>query len=171
MTIYSNNVAGLKSKTESLKNIIRNQNIAVFTIQETHFARKGKFSMDNFEIFEAIRKKAKGGSLIGVHKALNPVEVAKYEDEFELLSVEIKIGKKEIVIISGYGPQESWPEAERVPFFTAVEKEVSRAELLGKSVIIQMDSNSKLGSEYIPSDPHIQSPNKKFLLDSLTDII
>ena len=161
--MYSNNVAGLKSKAESLKNVVRSLNVAIFTIQETHFVRKGKFSMIDFEIFEAIRSKDKGGTLIGINKSLNPVEIAKYEDEFELLSVEFKMGKKEMVIISGYGPQESWPEANRIPFFTALEKEVARAELLGKSVIIQMDSNSKLGSGYIPGDPHLQSTNGKIL--------
>ena len=45
----------------------------------------------------------------------------------------------------------------------ALENEIAKAELLGKSIIIQMDSNSKLGSGYIPADPHIQSPNGKIL--------
>ena len=28
--------------------------------------------VENFEVFEAIRKKAKGGTIIGAHKALKP---------------------------------------------------------------------------------------------------
>ena len=59
--------------------------------------------MDNFEIFEAIRKKEKWGSMIGAHKALQPILI----QEFELLVVEIKIRNKEIRIMTGYGPQES----------------------------------------------------------------
>ena len=77
--------------------------------------------------------------------------------------VEIKIRNKEIRIMSGYGPQENWPEADRLPFFLALEQEVIKAELEGKSIIIEMDSNSKLGPELIHLDPHSQSPNGKLL--------
>ena len=61
--------------------------------------------------------------------------------------------------MSGYGPQESWKEDERLPFFIALESEIAKAELSGKSVIIELDSNSKLGPDYVPNDPHDQSPN------------
>ena len=136
---------------------------AIFTVQETHFNRKGKLKVENFEIFEAIRTKQKGGTIIGVHKALSPILIKEYSEEFELLCVEVKIKKKEIRIISGYGPQETWSEAERLPFFLALEEEIIKAELDGKSVIIEMDSNSKLGPELIPNDPHRQSTNGKIL--------
>ena len=33
----------------------------------------------------------------------------------------------------------------------------------GKSIIIEMDTNSKLGREIIPRDPHNQSENGKIL--------
>ena len=46
---------------------------AVFTIQETHFKKKGKLKVENFEIFESIRKKEKGGTVVGAHKSLNPI--------------------------------------------------------------------------------------------------
>ena len=34
---------------------------------------------------------------------------------------------------------------------------------MGKSLIIEMDSNSKLGTQYIEADPHNQSPNGRIL--------
>ena len=77
--------------------------------------------------------------------------------------MEIKVNNKEIRIITGYGPQESWPEVERMPFFLALEQEIIKAELQGKSIFIEMDSNSKLGPEFIPRDPHKQSVNGKVL--------
>ena len=46
--------------------------------------------------------------MIGVHKALSPFLITELNDPFELLVVEIKIGKREIRLISGYGPQESF---------------------------------------------------------------
>ena len=40
---------------------------------------------------------------------------------------------------------------------------IHESPCLHKSIIVQMDSNSKLGSEYIPNDPHPISPNGKIL--------
>ena len=60
-------------------------------------------------------------------------------------------------------PQEKWEESKQQPFFLALEAEVVKAQCTGKSVIIQIDSNSKLGPEIIPNDPHKMSPNGKQL--------
>ena len=87
---------------------------------------------------------------IGVHKGLKPFLIQEYSDEFELLVVEVKVSNKDIRIITGYGPQESWPLSARMPFFLALEEEVVKAELAGKSIVIEMDANSKLGPDLIP---------------------
>ena len=84
-------------------------------------------------------------------------------DPFELLVVKIKVSKKEIRIISGYGPQDSWAPAQREPFFQALEEEIVKAELAGKSVFIEANINSKLGKDFIQKDPHQQDKNGKLL--------
>ena len=58
-------------------------------LQETHFKRKGRLNshFSDFEIFEAIRKKQKGGTVIGAHKSLSPILFKDYSEEFELLVV------------------------------------------------------------------------------------
>ena len=72
--IFSNNVAGLKRKLQSLKSEIQSTNAGLFTIQESHFEKKEKLKIEGFEIFEAIRKKKKdGGTIIGAHLALKPM--------------------------------------------------------------------------------------------------
>ena len=38
--------------------------------------------------------------------------ISDYNDEFELIIVEIKLHNQQIRVISGYGPQETWCEAE-----------------------------------------------------------
>ena len=147
----------------SFKNELNEVEASIFTVQETHFKKKGHIKIKEFEIFESIRRKPKGGSAIGIHKALNPMLVKVYEDDFELLVVDIEVSKRQIRIISGYGPQENWTESDRLPFFLALEAEVVKAEMEDKSVLIQMDANSKLGPEVIKSDPHPQSPNGRLL--------
>ena len=50
--------------------------------------------------------------------------------------------------MSGYGPQEGWKDEEKMPFFVALEEEISKAHMAGKSIIIELDAISKLGPEY-----------------------
>ena len=144
LIVFSTNAAGLKSKIQSLKNELSNSNAAVFTIQESHFSKKGKLKINNYEIFEAIRKKQKGGSIIGAHKALNPILISEYSEDFELIVIEIKIRNKEIRIMTGYGPQETWPEAERMPFFLALEQEIIKAEMRGSPCTLRWTPTANL---------------------------
>ena len=161
LCLLTANAAGLKMKVQSLKSELKYLQCGIFTLQETHFKKKGKLVIDDWEIFESIRNKASGGTMIGVHKALQPVLVEEYNDDFELLIVETNIKGREVRIISGYGPQESWSLEDRLPFFQALEEEVAKSLFAGKSIIISLDANSKLGSEIIPNDKHNQSQNGK----------
>ena len=98
----------------------------IITLQETHFTRKGNLNgkLNDIEIFEAIRKKQKGGALIGVHKSLDPILIEEYSDSFELFVVEVKMEGRYTRILSGYGPQENWKLYEKMPFFNALEVEI-----------------------------------------------
>ena len=101
--------------------------------------------------------------MLGVHVGLQPVLIKEYNEQFELLVVQITAAEKDIRVITGYGPQESWTDNGRLPFFTALEEEIVSAEYEGKSVLIAMDANSKLGPNYISGDPHEMSKNGKIL--------
>ena len=159
------NCAGCYNKIQSLVDNVKHIGAGIFTLQETHFKRKGRINdkFSDFEIFESIRKKQKGGTLIGAHKSLDPILIEEYSEDFELLVIEVKVGGKEIRIISGYGPQANWPKEERTPFFNALEEEVIKAKSSQKAVLIQMDANSKLGPNIVKGDPHAQSNNGKIL--------
>ena len=165
LKLFSTNGAGVKNgKVRSLNAEVQSTGANIVTLQETHCNQKGKIKMDDkFIIFEAIRKKKGGGTMIAVHEDLNPTLIEEYNDEFELLVVEIETKDKTIRVISGYGPQENWEEEKRLPFFLSLEKEIEKAELAGKSVLIEIDANSKLGPTYIPEDPHTMTPNGALL--------
>ena len=51
----------------------------------------------------------------------------QYEEEFELLIVEIELKEKHVRIISDYGPHKNCPEDKRMPFFLALETEIKKA--------------------------------------------
>ena len=160
LKIFSTNAAGLiKGKLDSLKAEVLNTECNIITVQETHCRKKGKLTFPNFVTFEAIRTKQGGGTMISAHEDLKPKLISEYSDEFEILVVEVETVEKSVRIISGYGPQENLEEEKRLPFFVALEKEIEKAELAGKSIVIEMDANSKLGPKYIAKDPHEMTPN------------
>ena len=136
--IFSANGAGVINKLQSLVNIVNTLEVGIITLQETHFKRKGKLNgkINDFEFFEAIRKKEKGGTLIGAHKSLDPILIEEYSEYFELLVVEVNMGGECIRVISGYGPQENWRLEDKMPFFFALEEEVKKAQLNGKLIFI-----------------------------------
>ena len=65
--------------------------------------------------------------------------------------------------MTGYGPQETWSSEQRMPFFMTLEEEITKAELAGRSILICMDANSKMGPQHIPEDPHTISENGRVL--------
>ena len=164
--LFSTNGAGItKGKQQSLVNEVMNTKSNIITAQETHSTQKGRIKLANFTTFEAIRKKKGGGTIIAVHDNFKPKLIEEYSEEFELIVVEVETKEKCIRVITGYGPQENWVEEKRVPFFLALDTELEKAELAGKSVIVEIDANSKLGPKYIPNDPHEMSPNGALLAE------
>ena len=79
--MFTTNAAGLKGRKQCLKYELQHLGAGIFTLQETHFKKKGMFQMNDWEIFEAIRKKEGGGTMIGVHKALDPVLIKEYSED------------------------------------------------------------------------------------------
>jgi len=154
LNMFSANADGLQGKTESLKQELKETDAAIFSIQETKFRKPGRLKIDKYTVFEAIRKnKEKGGTMLGVKETLNPVLIEEYSDTFELLVVEINVGENGIRVITGYGPQENWEISDKMPFFVALEEEITKAHVNNKSVIIELDANSKLGKKYVKKRP------------------
>ena len=163
--VFSVNCAGCNNKVKSLVDNVNHVRAGTFSLQETHFKRKGRLNakFPDFQLFEAIRKKQKGGTLIGAHKSLDPILVEEYSEDFELLVIEVRINGKDIRKMTGYGPQENWTINEKMQFLKALEEEVIKAKSSDKYIYIQMDGNSKLGPNIIPGDPRSQSEDGKIL--------
>ena len=58
---------------------------------------------------------------------------------------EIKVANREIKVMTGYGQQETWKDEDKMPFFVALEEEISKSLIANKSIILEMDANSELG--------------------------
>ena len=107
LNIFSTNAQSLNDKENCLKSELNYFNAGIFCIQETNYNIKGKLKINNYEIFESIRDKSGGGTLLGVHKSLNPKLITEYSNEIELIVAEIAISGKQKRIMTDYGPQES----------------------------------------------------------------
>ena len=163
MFILGANSAGLFNKLESFHRNISLFKPGVFFVQETKARQKNKVKLNDYVIFEHIRNLSAGGGLLtAVHKSLKPVSVSN-EDSEEILVVEGKLSNSKVRFINGYGPQENSPEEVRKPFFDRLDMEIKSAKIAGSLICIEMDSNSKLGSNIIPGDPKPQSENGKLL--------
>ena len=67
--------------------------------------------------------------MLGIHESLEPVLIEEYSDNFEIIVAEIKVAGKDIRIINAYGPQECWAAEDKMPFFVALEEELSKSKL------------------------------------------
>ena len=163
MNIIGCNSAGLLNKVESLKRNIQVFQPGVIFIQESKTKRKNKVKLGNYVIFEKIRKDCGGGGLLtAVHKNLEPISVGEDTDE-EVLVVEAKLANRKVRLINAYGPQETETEDKKKSFFNKMDEEIKGAKIAGTMVCVELDANSKLGSELNPGDPHPQSKNGKHL--------
>ena len=134
--LLTTNAADLRTKTRSLKNIITHLNSSIFSVQETNFRKKGRFTHDNFMIFEAIRKKEGAGSLLGVHMSLQHVLISEYSDTFELIVVEIKVTARSVRVMTGYGHQETWDMDLKMKFFLCFRRRNCKSSIRRKIYII-----------------------------------
>ena len=168
LTVCGTNANGIKSKKESLRNLLDNEQPQVFMIQETKVKHKNQIKADGYEIFEKVRKsKGGGGLMIGVSKDIQatPVDVSPQDSEIEILVTEMNLESMKIRFLTAYGPQEDDNEDRINQFYVSLEEEIVKCEQEGCGLIIEMDANAKLGREIIHNDPHPMSNNGKLLHD------
>ena len=165
--LLGTNSNGLLGKQESLKNAINLFKPSVITIQESKLTRKGLIKLKGYQLFEKLRPGGQGGGLLtAVDDDLLPVLVSTgTEEETELMTVQIKVGKYDIRIINAYGPQETDTNPKIFNFWEEVENEVIAAKENNCMIVLQMDANAKIGKEKLKDDPNEQSNNGRIMLE------
>ena len=85
------------------------------------------------------------------------------DDDVEILTVQGKIGQKDIRFINAYGPQEDDDKDKIISFYEKLEEEIGLAFELDCWLMIECDANAKLGYEIIRNAPNQQSENGNLL--------
>ena len=101
-----------------------------------------------YQVFQLNRIGSLGGGLLtAVDVDLSPVLVAVADEALELLVVQVKVGHMDIRIFNAYGPQED-EVAASVNFWLGLEKELIKAKQEGCCILLEMDANAKLKSDF-----------------------
>ena len=158
-SLFGSNSNGLKAKLDSLKNVI---NIfdqpSCITLQKTKLRKSGSIQLAGYQIFQLNRSGFGGGLLTAVDEELDPVLVIA-DDDVELLVVQLKVGVNNIRVFNAYGPQETNP-IESLNFWIRLEEEIIKAKQDNCWILIEMDANAKLDSEF-----HKMTENGRLMLD------
>ena len=90
MRFLGANAAGLRSKLMTFRKVITELRPSVFFIEETKFKDTGKLKVENYVIFELVRKTMNGGGLaLGCDKDLQPAWLREGGEQVEDLSLQI----------------------------------------------------------------------------------
>ena len=147
------NAAGISSKLDSLKNVLRVVNPSIYFITETKLKRPGKLkgeNLSNYVVYEHHRKNRNGGGIaIGVIEELKPVWISEGDDNSEFLTVEVDISGFKIRCVGGYGPQESSNIERKKSFWENLSTEVEAAFENDAGFLLQMDGNLWAGPDLI----------------------
>ena len=65
INIFSSNAAQLKGKIDSFKAALNETQAVIFTLQETHYATKGQFKVDNLTSLRPSERRKKEVQLLG----------------------------------------------------------------------------------------------------------
>ena len=157
------NAAGLRSTNLTFKKVLNELQPSAFFVEETKLKEAGKIKLDNYIIFEKVRKDGNngGGIAFGCLPELKPVWLREGEDPVEALSVQIFVGKLKIRCCVAYGFQETDTIEKKDEFWKYMDEEVLEAENSGSGLVIQFDGNLWAGKEIIPNDPRPQNRNGK----------
>ena len=114
-------------------------------------------------MFENLKSNLNGGGGLAMGCSINlrPVLTRNGGDEAEALSVNIKIGKIEVLCCTACGPQNNDISEKKENFWQYLDEEAKKAKNEGYGFILQGDLNSWLGGVEIPWDPRPQNDNGK----------
>ena len=137
------NAGGLRPKLLTFKKILNELKPSVFLIEETKYKDEGKMKIENYLIFELVRKSRDGGGglALGCLKELNPVWVRDGGSDIEALSVVISVRKMKIRCCVAYGFQETSKIENKKKFWEYLNEEVHYSKSSGSGLVIHFDGN------------------------------
>ena len=171
LKIFGINAAGIKSKTDSFNEILSRVKPEIWMMEETKLKDNEHIkceALKDFQVYYKSRQESQGGGLaIGVNKNLESTFINEGDEETEVMSIVVDVGKVRIRVLVGYGVQENAPKEKKEKFWAFIENEVIEAESEGQGILIQMDGNLHAGNQLVKNDPNPQNTNGKLFMQLL----
>ena len=139
-------------------------------MEETKYKDNGKLKLDDYIVFDLVRKSRDGGGglALGCVKELKPAWVREGDDLVEALSVDIFVKSMTIRCCVAYGCQESDSCERKNAFWKYLDEEVFQSSNLGSGLVLHFDGNLWAGEKLIPGDPRQQNRNGKLFEEFLS---
>ena len=151
ITILYNNINGVKSKYNSLRNILEKVNPTIVALCETKLGRLSKMQkvMPGYKLYPRYVKQGKGGLLIGIKRnTFRSTLNVTSSDNRNILAVRISVSERLAYrVILAYGPQETESLEVREGFITEVSVELQNCSDNSDVPILLGDFNAKLNME------------------------
>jgi exonuclease III len=152
MKIYYNNIRGVKSKINSLKEIIDDQKPHIICLSETLLGKEDNIEIKKYKFMYNSKKEGKGGIAIGIHEELFKKSILLEEKSEEYEATWIRISNNDNINVrigTIYAPQESKTKKSVIEkMYNNIKMHKLEAEKRGEKIIISGDFNTKIG-EYI----------------------
>ena len=161
---YYANVNGFKSKADSIKQLVAENNVDILLLSEAKVYASKAINIKGYQSFPVVRKDRQGGGIfVGVRHGSYETVMVSQGDDADFVTVWLKNNREGIRLILAYSPQENDPEINRNLFYQNLSIQIEQAFLSGDSVIMVGDFYAKLGKDVIGGDVHPMSPNGKLL--------
>ena len=168
MKIYYNNIRGVKSKINSLKEIIDDQNPHIISLSETLLGKEENIEIKNYKFMYNSKKEGKGGIAIGIRKDVfkKCMLIEEKSEEYEATWIRISNNDNINVRIGTiYAPQESKTKKSVIEkMYNNIKMHKLEAEKRGEKIIISGDFNTKIG-DYINGNKKEISKYGRMLLE------
>ena len=152
--ILTDNVRGIKSKMNSLLDIVEAEKPALMGLSETKLKAGDLYQIDGYKIKRVDREKEGGGVLFAYKKEFENMVTVVMEEKEEVEMLWIKLNNGVVVVRFGivYMPQEDAKTVkEQQKIFGLMKEQIEAAIRLNEIVVLMGDFNCKVGKT-IPSN-------------------
>ena len=169
--LYSN-INGIKSKSESLKNIVEEKKPTVVMLVETKLEIEDDFKIEGYTTHKMNRNENGGGVMILVKEELKniTVEVADRNEIGEAKWISINNGRTNVRIGVLYAPQEHRTSVQQLKImYNDLKEQIQKAKINKQEVLLIGDFNAKVGELVTNNHTEVSKSGKLLikLLDSM----
>lgn len=149
MTVYYCNIRGIKSKINSLEEIMQERKPTIMILTETWLDPTEKIDIERYKVYRNDRDSKGGGILIAVKKEIGNItdEITSTKGNMESTWISINNGKVKMKIGGVYIPKENIKINELKTAYKQIESEVNIGKNNGYKVMIVGDLNCKVNEE------------------------